>query len=151
MNNMPDLAFIKLTCLKDRTEIAVRIGLSALSVYDINSYVGNLSLFYEIEEKLKQGHNVVLISNHHTEADPIIISLLLEKANSHIAENMLYSLCEKTIVSISAGKYWAATATATCGMARKVWKNHILQLGYTELREKRSLKELILRVGHERM
>ncbi|KAB1995991.1 hypothetical protein ES319_D13G199400v1 [Gossypium barbadense] len=24
----------------------------------------------------------------------------------------LYSLCEKTIVSISAGKYWAATATA---------------------------------------
>ncbi|KAB2049504.1 hypothetical protein ES319_A13G181100v1 [Gossypium barbadense] len=25
----------------------------------------------------------------------------------------LYSLCEKTIVSISAGKYWAATATAT--------------------------------------
>ncbi|XP_040960210.1 uncharacterized protein [Gossypium hirsutum] len=54
-----------------------------------NSYVGNLSLFYEIEEKLKQGHNVVLISNHHTEADPIIISLLLEKANPHIAENML--------------------------------------------------------------
>ncbi|MFQ6642545.1 hypothetical protein Gotur_017731, partial [Gossypium turneri] len=27
----------------------------------------------------------------------------------------------------------------TCGMARKVWKNHLLQLGYTELREKRSL------------
>ncbi|KAB2005505.1 hypothetical protein ERO13_D11G251850v2 [Gossypium hirsutum] len=146
-----------------------------------NSYVGNLSLFYEIEEKLKQGHNVVLISNHHTEADPIIISLLLEKANPHIAENMLLGwyiawlllkmehyfigfpqilildansnipFVRKTIVSISAGKYWAATATATCGMARKVWKNHILQLGYTELREKRSLKELILRVGHERM
>ncbi|PPD91719.1 hypothetical protein GOBAR_DD11326 [Gossypium barbadense] len=78
-----------------------------------NSYVGNVSLFYEIEEKLKQGCNVVLISNHQTEADPIIISLLLEKANPHIAENMLYSLCEKTIISISAGKYWAATATAT--------------------------------------
>ncbi|PPD81818.1 hypothetical protein GOBAR_DD21241 [Gossypium barbadense] len=60
-----------------------------------------------------EGYNVVLISNHQTEADPIIISLLLEKANPHIAENMLYSLGEKTIVSISAGKYWAATATAT--------------------------------------
>ncbi|KAB2009897.1 hypothetical protein ES319_D10G197500v1 [Gossypium barbadense] len=36
-----------------------------------------------------EGCNVVLISNHQTEADPIIISLLLEKANPHIAENML--------------------------------------------------------------
>ncbi|TYH63862.1 hypothetical protein ES332_D07G225100v1 [Gossypium tomentosum] len=35
------------------------------------------------------GYNVVLISNHQTEADPIIISLLLEKANPHIAQNML--------------------------------------------------------------
>nr|KJB64476.1 hypothetical protein B456_010G050700 [Gossypium raimondii] len=72
-------------------------------------------------------------------------------SDPHLRCQQLYSLCEKTIVSISAGKYWATTATAICGMARKVWKNHILQLGYTELREKRSLKELILRVGHERM
>ncbi|TYH84551.1 hypothetical protein ES332_D02G204900v1 [Gossypium tomentosum] len=36
-----------------------------------------------------EGYNVVLISNHQTEADPIIISLLLEKANPHIAQNML--------------------------------------------------------------
>ncbi|TYI76769.1 hypothetical protein E1A91_D06G099900v1 [Gossypium mustelinum] len=76
-------------------------------------------------------------------------------SDPHLRCQQLYSLCEKTIVSISAGKYWAATATAigdfTCGMARKVWINHLLlQLGYTELREKRSLKEL-MRVGHERM
>nr|KJB29265.1 hypothetical protein B456_005G091800 [Gossypium raimondii] len=30
----------------------------------------------------------------------------------HLRCQQLYSLCEKTIVSISAGKYWAATATA---------------------------------------
>ncbi|KAL9249965.1 Glycerol-3-phosphate acyltransferase, chloroplastic-like protein [Drosera capensis] len=53
-----------------------------------NSYVGNASLFTEIEEMVQQGHNIVFISNHQTEADPAIISLLLEKRNSHIAENM---------------------------------------------------------------
>ncbi|GMJ12526.1 ACYLTRANSFERASE 1 [Hibiscus trionum] len=62
-----------------------------------NSYVGNLSLFYEIEEKLKQGHNVVLISNHQTEADPIIISLLLEKTNPQLAESMIYVAGDRVI------------------------------------------------------
>ncbi|TYI61843.1 hypothetical protein E1A91_D10G202300v1 [Gossypium mustelinum] len=72
--------------------LKLKKSLLLTSVYYVlcrNSYVGNVSLFYEIEEKLKQGYNVVLISNHQTEADPIIISLLLEKANPHIAENML--------------------------------------------------------------
>ncbi|XVF13682.1 hypothetical protein REPUB_Repub08aG0228900 [Reevesia pubescens] len=63
-----------------------------------NSYVGNLSLFYEIEEKLKQGHNVVLISNHQTEPDPAIIALLLEKTNPHIAENMIYVAGDRVII-----------------------------------------------------
>uniref|UniRef100_A0A5B6Z309 Glycerol-3-phosphate acyltransferase, chloroplastic n=1 Tax=Davidia involucrata TaxID=16924 RepID=A0A5B6Z309_DAVIN len=55
-----------------------------------SSYVGNISLFYEMEENLRQGHNIVLISNHQTEADPAIIALLLEATNPHIAENMTY-------------------------------------------------------------
>ncbi|KAB2001959.1 hypothetical protein E1A91_D11G032200v1 [Gossypium mustelinum] len=62
-----------------------------------NSYVGNLSLFYEIEEKLKQGHNVVLFSNHQTEADPAVIALLLEKTNPHIAENLIYVAGDRVI------------------------------------------------------
>ncbi|KAE8727057.1 Glycerol-3-phosphate acyltransferase [Hibiscus syriacus] len=62
-----------------------------------NSYVGNLFLFYEIEEKLKQGHNVVLISNHQTEADPAVIALLLEKTNPHIAENLIYVAGDRVI------------------------------------------------------
>ncbi|KAK8639955.1 hypothetical protein V6N13_138321 [Hibiscus sabdariffa] len=63
-----------------------------------NSYVGNLSLSYEIEEKLKQGHNVVIISNHQTEADPIIISLLLEKTNPQLAESMIYVAGDRVII-----------------------------------------------------
>ncbi|TXG54208.1 hypothetical protein EZV62_019464 [Acer yangbiense] len=55
-----------------------------------NSYVGNVSLFYQMEERLQQGHNIVLISNHQTEADPAVISLLLESTNPHIAENLIY-------------------------------------------------------------
>ncbi|XP_024030498.1 glycerol-3-phosphate acyltransferase, chloroplastic isoform X2 [Morus notabilis] len=55
-----------------------------------NSYVGNISIFNEMEEKLQQGHNIVLISNHQTEADPAVIALLLEATNPHLAENMIY-------------------------------------------------------------
>ncbi|KAL1192540.1 Glycerol-3-phosphate acyltransferase [Cardamine amara subsp. amara] len=43
-----------------------------------NSYVGNASIFSELEDKIRQGHNIVLISNHQSEADPAVISLLLE-------------------------------------------------------------------------
>ncbi|XP_039057236.1 glycerol-3-phosphate acyltransferase ATS12, chloroplastic-like [Hibiscus syriacus] len=62
-----------------------------------NSYLGNLYFFNEIEEKLKQGHNVVLISNHQSEADPAIIALLLEKTNPFIAENMIYVAGDRVI------------------------------------------------------
>ncbi|KAL1064224.1 hypothetical protein V6Z11_D13G197900 [Gossypium hirsutum] len=42
----------------------------------------------------------------------------------------LYSLCEKTIISISAGKYWAATATATVKRATSVavGETHLLSI-----------------------
>ncbi|KAK6140961.1 hypothetical protein DH2020_025294 [Rehmannia glutinosa] len=54
-----------------------------------NSFIGNISLFNEMEKKLRQGENVILISNHQTEADPAIIALLLESTNPFIAENMI--------------------------------------------------------------
>ncbi|KAG5524275.1 hypothetical protein RHGRI_031071 [Rhododendron griersonianum] len=54
-----------------------------------SSYVGNISVFREMEEKLQQGHNIVLISNHQSEADPAVIELLLETRHPHIAENMV--------------------------------------------------------------
>lgn len=40
-------------------------------------------------QKLLQGHNIILMSNHQTEADPAIISLLLEKQLPYIAENIV--------------------------------------------------------------
>ncbi|KAL6579136.1 hypothetical protein OROMI_009352 [Orobanche minor] len=52
------------------------------------SFLGNMSLFDEIEKKLEQGENVILISNHQTEADPAVLALLLESNNPIIAENM---------------------------------------------------------------
>ncbi|KAJ4951094.1 hypothetical protein NE237_027926 [Protea cynaroides] len=61
------------------------------------SYIGNISVFYDIEEKLKQGHNVILISNHQTEADPAVIALLLETTNPHIAENVTYVAGDRVV------------------------------------------------------
>ncbi|ONM00337.1 Glycerol-3-phosphate acyltransferase chloroplastic [Zea mays] len=62
-----------------------------------NSYVGNISLFHDMEEKLHQGHNVVLMSNHQTEADPAIIALLLEKTNPWISENIVYVAGDRVV------------------------------------------------------
>ncbi|KAK4758265.1 hypothetical protein SAY87_019566 [Trapa incisa] len=62
-----------------------------------NSYVGNISIFNDIQEKLRQGHNVVMISNHQTEADPAVIALLLELAHPYIAENLTYVAGDRVV------------------------------------------------------
>uniref|UniRef100_A0A0D9XMX1 Glycerol-3-phosphate acyltransferase, chloroplastic n=1 Tax=Leersia perrieri TaxID=77586 RepID=A0A0D9XMX1_9ORYZ len=62
-----------------------------------NSYVGNISIFQDIEQKLRQGHNVVLMSNHQTEADPAIIALLLERSNPWISENIVYVAGDRVV------------------------------------------------------
>ncbi|XLT13713.1 hypothetical protein HN51_059403, partial [Arachis hypogaea] len=36
------------------------------------------------------GHNIILMSNHQTEADPAVIALLIEKKAPHLAKNMTY-------------------------------------------------------------
>ncbi|CAM8877797.1 unnamed protein product [Rhodiola kirilowii] len=62
-----------------------------------NSYVGNLHIFYEMEEKLQKGHNIILISNHQTEADPAVIALLLENSIPRLAEDMTYIAGDRVI------------------------------------------------------
>ncbi|KAK6122560.1 hypothetical protein DH2020_043697 [Rehmannia glutinosa] len=62
------------------------------------SFLGNISLFDEIEKKLEQGENVILISNHQTEADPAVIALLLESTNPFIAENMIYVAGDRVVM-----------------------------------------------------
>lgn len=44
----------------------------------------------EIESYISHGENVVLLSNHQTEADPQLISVLLEKTYPKIAEEMIF-------------------------------------------------------------
>lgn len=36
-----------------------------------------------------QGHNVILLSNHQTEADPAVMALLLEHTHPYLAENLV--------------------------------------------------------------
>lgn len=46
---------------------------------------------------LEQGHNVVFLSNHQTEADPMAISLLLLEEFSRLAEEMIFVAGERVI------------------------------------------------------
>ncbi|XP_039142072.1 glycerol-3-phosphate acyltransferase ATS12, chloroplastic isoform X3 [Dioscorea cayenensis subsp. rotundata] len=62
------------------------------------SYVGNISIFYDMEEILRQGHNIVLMSNHQTEADPAIIALLLERNFPHLAEKMIFVAGDRVLI-----------------------------------------------------
>ncbi|KAK4368789.1 hypothetical protein RND71_012581 [Anisodus tanguticus] len=72
-------------------------GAGKQNLYYGSSYVGNISVFAEMEEKLKQGDNVVLMSNHQSEADPAIIALLLESKHPYIAENIIYVAGDRVI------------------------------------------------------
>ncbi|TYI57036.1 hypothetical protein E1A91_D11G252000v1 [Gossypium mustelinum] len=76
-------------------------------------------------------------------------------SDPHLRCQQLYSLCEKTIVSISACKYGAATATAIGDVymwdGKKSMEKPPVATRLHRVKGKRSLKELILRVGHERM
>lgn len=44
----------------------------------------------QIERLIASGENVILFSNHQSEADPQIISLFFEKEGSHLAEHMIF-------------------------------------------------------------
>lgn len=63
-----------------------------------NSYVGNLALFDEMDKQLKQGHNIVLFSNHQSEADPAAIALMLETSNPNIAEKITYVAGDRVVL-----------------------------------------------------
>ena len=47
----------------------------------------NLSLILKLVSL--QGHNVVLLANHQTEADPAVMALLLESSHPYISENLV--------------------------------------------------------------
>ncbi|WCJ29102.1 Glycerol-3-phosphate acyltransferase chloroplastic [Euphorbia peplus] len=113
-----------------------------------NSYVGNISIFSEVEEKLQQGHNIILISNHQTEADPAVIALLLENTNPYVAENLIYVAGDR-VVTDPLCKPFSMGRNLICVYSKK-HMNDVPEL--VEMKKKaniRSLKEMasILREG----
>ncbi|MQM11659.1 hypothetical protein Taro_044568 [Colocasia esculenta] len=112
------------------------------------SYIGNISIFYDVEEKIRQGHNVVLISNHQSEADPAIIALLLEKTNPYISENMTYVAGDR-VVTDPLCKPFSMGRNLVCVFSKKRMYD-IPELAEMKRRSNtRSLKEmaLLLRTG----
>lgn len=51
----------------------------------------------EIQKHLQQKHNVIFLANHQIEADPLAISLLLEKDFSKLAEEIIFVAGERVI------------------------------------------------------
>ncbi|CAL1399426.1 unnamed protein product [Linum trigynum] len=115
-----------------------------------NSYVGNISIFSDMEEKLQQGHNIILMSNHQTEADPAVIALLLERTNPHIAENLIYVAGDR-VVTDPLCKPFSMGRNLICVYSKK----HMFDIPeLVEMKKKaniRSLKEMamLLRNGSQ--
>ncbi|GMY29665.1 glycerol-3-phosphate acyltransferase, chloroplastic isoform X2 [Fagus crenata] len=110
-----------------------------------NSYVGNISLFYEMEEKLQQGHNIVLMSNHQTEADPAIIALLLEATNPQIAENMTYVAGDRVLIDPLC-KPFSIGRNLICVYSKKHMDDDPELVEMKRKSNTRSLKEMALRL-----
>ncbi|KAL5724726.1 glycerol-3-phosphate 1-O-acyltransferase [Ranunculus cassubicifolius] len=114
------------------------------------TYVGNISLFTDMEEQLRQGHNVVLISNHQTEADPAVIALLLETTNPYFAENVTYIAGDR-VVTDPLCKPFSMGRNLICVYSKK-HMNDIPELAEMKRRANtRSLKEMamLLRGGSQ--
>jgi glycerol-3-phosphate O-acyltransferase len=61
------------------------------------SKIFGLTTFKKIKEQLKRKENCILLANHQSEADPQIISLLLEKEAPEIAEKIIYVAGERVV------------------------------------------------------
>lgn len=62
-----------------------------------SSQVLGLEQVDAICSQLKKGENVILLANHQTEADPQIISLLLERTHPQLAEQIIYVAGERVV------------------------------------------------------
>ncbi|PIA58718.1 hypothetical protein AQUCO_00500570v1 [Aquilegia coerulea] len=114
------------------------------------NYIRPLINFSDMEDKLRQGHNVILVSNHQTEADPAVIALLLEKTNPHIAENVTYIAGDR-VVADPLCKPFSMGRNLICVYSKK-HMNDIPELAEMKRRANtRSLKEMamLLRSGSQ--
>ena len=62
-----------------------------------NSYIGHFDRFKEMEQKLKNGENVILLANHQSEADPGVWANMLEKRLPELAENIIYVAGDRVV------------------------------------------------------
>lgn len=63
-----------------------------------NSYLGNTSTFDKIDQQLRDGHNVVLLANHQTEADPAVMALMLEASHPRLATDLTYVAGDRVVL-----------------------------------------------------
>ncbi|XP_074264660.1 glycerol-3-phosphate acyltransferase, chloroplastic-like isoform X2 [Silene latifolia] len=115
-----------------------------------SSYVGNIAIFREMEEKRQQGHNIILMSNHQTEADPAVIALLLEGTNPEIAENMTYVAGDR-VVTDPLCKPFSMGRNLLCVYSKKHMYDVPELVDFKKRANTRTLKEmaLLLRGGSQ--
>jgi glycerol-3-phosphate O-acyltransferase len=90
-----------------------------------------------------QGHNVVLMSNHQTEADPAIIALLLEKSNPWICENIVYVAGDRVVTDLLC-KPFSMGRNLICVYSKKHMNDYPELIEMKRKSNTRSLKEMAL-------
>ncbi|KAI5083401.1 hypothetical protein GOP47_0003144 [Adiantum capillus-veneris] len=113
-----------------------------------NSYLGNVSVFDEIEGRLKQGENVVLLTNHQTEADPAVMALLLETTHPYLSQSLTYIAGDR-VVSDPFCKPFSMGRNLLCVYSKKHINDEPELVDMKRKTNARALKELaiLLRKG----
>lgn len=61
------------------------------------SQLGHKERFARVRDQLNSGHNVVLLANHQTEADPAVFALLLESEFPELATDVIYVAGDRVV------------------------------------------------------
>lgn len=61
------------------------------------SLLGHAELFEQIRQQLEAGHNVVMLANHQTEADPAVWALMLEATYPELATDVIYVAGDRVV------------------------------------------------------
>ncbi|MCH9634434.1 MAG: hypothetical protein S4CHLAM7_11850 [Chlamydiae bacterium] len=64
---------------------------------EASTFIGGENL-KQINQKVSQGHNVILFANHQTELDPQFMSVLLEEEYAQLAKDMIFVAGDRVIL-----------------------------------------------------
>lgn len=62
-----------------------------------HSTVLGLDILNQMDAQLKRGENVILLANHQTEADPQVISILLNQTHPQVGDKVIYVAGERVV------------------------------------------------------